>query len=301
MLRNFHRVLSLTAAFCLSAVSATAQADSNQSNSFNDELNYPRLGISTNHNLQIVRITDGSPAAKANLLIGDTIVSIEGQKVATMDERSRRRSLVGQSGTLAHLGIERAGKSYAVTIVRAAPLPAVSQNRTQRAPGISTADQASQPTSSAPLKPTGLDDRLITVQRRTKDTDEVMQQLLKGLSYLPDSVKLNFIDNGVKVVETPSRFELIGTHGRLSFQQQFLDLYNAEADKVPADKRKMLAYFLEDESSGENAGKMAPHHPPEECFASLFAAKYYKGQDKRLEALKQNFPRTSAYVESLRP
>jgi hypothetical protein len=89
------------------------------------------------------------------------------------------------------------------------------------------------------------------------------------------------------------------TNGVISNTAQFRALYDEESQKVPAENRKLLAYFLEDESSKETA--MPVHQPTEECFASLFARRYYRGNDKLLDTLQASYPRAAAFVQSLHP
>jgi hypothetical protein len=329
-------------ALLLSTATASAYADQSQTMRYSENT-YPRLGITIDEDFRIVRVHEGSPAGKANLMTGDKILSVEGRPVVGMDEKFKARSLVGQPGTTAHLSVDRAGKTYTVAIVRVTPSNSVSPgSKRQPPPSV----QASPAGSKELRKPSGLDDQLIIIQKHTERTDEIMQELLRGLSYLPDIVKINLTGNGVKVVVTPNRYEVLGNHGgacyqveskrvvipewndtrkeslnlnrtaitilhelghaydhtngRISFKPEFLDLYKAEEKTVPPEKRKVLAYFLEEEG-GDTAAGMVPHRPAEECFASLFARKYLKGQDKVLDTLKQCFPRTSAYVESLHP
>ncbi len=91
--------------------------------------------------------------------------------------------------------------------------------------------------------------------------------------------------------------------GRLSFTPQYLQIYSPEERNVPANKRKLLAYFLESDMNGQpNADSGGrPHRPPQECFASLFATKYINQDLPRLSALKACFPRTCNFVYSQLP
>ena len=89
------------------------------------------------------------------------------------------------------------------------------------------------------------------------------------------------------------------TNGRISLRPEFLGIYNAEESKVPADKRKLLAYFLEGQE--ESSAEIRPHRPPQECFASLFASKYARGNLPRLATLRECFPKAAAFVANLRP
>ena len=69
---------------------------------------------------------------------------------------------------------------------------------------------------------------------------------------------------------------------------EFQALYEKEAPQIPTQYVKVLSYFLQPGQAG-----------PRECFASLFACKYYSGNDDRLTALRTSFPQTFQYVQGL--
>ena len=92
-----------------------------------------------------------------------------------------------------------------------------------------------------------------------------------------------------------------GTTGVISSEARFVALYQDEADKVPQGKRVLLAYFLPPNLNTNTKDPAPVHAPPQECFASLFACKYFKGEDKRLDALKASFPNTYKFVANLKP
>jgi hypothetical protein len=89
-------------------------------------------------------------------------------------------------------------------------------------------------------------------------------------------------------------------NGQISSEQKYLETYTTEASAVPTGKRKQLAYFLPDGDS--YVGKeMKTHSPPQECFASLFARKYYVGDDQMLDSLRAAFPNTYKFVSDQKP
>jgi hypothetical protein len=177
-----------------------------------------------------------------------------------------------------------------------------------------------------------LDRQMVVVAGRTELTAQVLNSVAKGLAFLPASTKQRFIDFGVKVTVTPtleqltdaaggseyqvrkkrviicersadgsnsdlSRLHITTLHelghaydhmlGRPSTGLEFREAYNSEAPQVPAQDRPILAHFLQPGDKG-----------PSECFASLFACKYYQGNDRRLTALKADFPRTFALMQN---
>jgi hypothetical protein len=91
------------------------------------------------------------------------------------------------------------------------------------------------------------------------------------------------------------------TNGRISASSEFQDSYNEEASRIPPEKRQQLIYFLQPEDGVNVPTNTPPHTPAAECFASLFARKYLKGNDKLLDALQTSFPKTFTLVQGLRP
>jgi hypothetical protein len=179
----------------------------------------------------------------------------------------------------------------------------------------------------------GAEREMIRIVERTPRTDEFYQSVVEGLNFLPPDVKRSFADAGVSVVITPTLARLGETVGKgteyspsthsviicerqtdgttsdlrrmpittlhelghafdqmlgyPSRKKDFRAVYAREAASVPEQNRRVLAYFL---VTGTG---------PRECFASLFACKYYRGNDRRLTALKQTFPETFDFVEKL--
>jgi len=78
--------------------------------------------------------------------------------------------------------------------------------------------------------------------------------------------------------------------GYISKRPDFLSNYQEDSQGVTGELTTRLSYFLQ-----------AGHRGPSECFASLFARKYFAGPDRRLEDLEGAFPRSFKLVQSLRP
>ena len=70
-------------------------------------------------------VFDGSPAAKAGLLAGDTLAAVDGTSLTGLDNAHIQALLRGKIGTSVHLALVRNGTPLAapVTIVRAAVTP----------------------------------------------------------------------------------------------------------------------------------------------------------------------------------
>jgi carboxyl-terminal processing protease len=80
---------------------------------------------------EIARVFPGSPAEKAGLEAGDTLVSVEGKPIARRDSAEVRNEVVGPEGTQVTLGVRdgKSGKTKELTITRAeVTLPNVSSS-----------------------------------------------------------------------------------------------------------------------------------------------------------------------------
>ncbi|MBX9685671.1 MAG: PDZ domain-containing protein [Candidatus Obscuribacterales bacterium] len=77
------------------------------------------IEISNENFLQIEEPMDGSPALKAGLKPGDIIRKVDGKSLVGMQMDEAIKLIKGKSGTFVTLGIERDGKSLAITVGRA--------------------------------------------------------------------------------------------------------------------------------------------------------------------------------------
>ena len=176
-----------------------------------------------------------------------------------------------------------------------------------------------------------LDRQLVVVTSKTELTPQVVDSVTKGLNLLPAATKQRFLAFGVTVVVTPTLEQLTDVAGSSEYDprnkrviicernsdgtradlrrlhittlhelghaydhmlnhpsrdSEFREAYASEAPLVPAQDRPILSHFLQSGNRG-----------PSECFASLFACKYYHGNDHRLTALKADFPRCFALMQ----
>jgi len=86
---------------------------------------------------EIVKVFPGSPAERAGLEAGDTLVSVEGRPIGTRDSAEVRNEVVGPEGTQVTIGVldGRSGKTKELTITRAeVTLPNVS-SRSEKVKG----------------------------------------------------------------------------------------------------------------------------------------------------------------------
>jgi carboxyl-terminal processing protease len=83
---------------------------------------YVGIGIEVEGNrdqLRVISATDGSPAERAGIRPGDTIVSVDGAPVAGMANDDVARRMHGAPGTVVAIGVARRGKVETLRITRA--------------------------------------------------------------------------------------------------------------------------------------------------------------------------------------
>lgn len=184
---------------------------------------------------------------------------------------------------------------------------------------------------AAPIQPSALDRELVQVVRRTEQTEGVLERVHLALSKLPDSVKEKLRQRQIHIVITPTQAEIGNEDGFCSFQPKyrrvavpetvrgkaialtrlpiiilheaghaydpivkgsqnplFQAAYAREAGRVPQEMRQTFAHFLQEGAKG-----------PIECFASLFARKYWRDSDALLDALEKHFPESYRLVQEL--
>lgn len=176
-------------------------------------------------------------------------------------------------------------------------------------------------------EPAQLDKELVMIEGRTQVARQIYSGVMQGVRLLPPNVKRKFLEAHIKIVLVPSSaedvkdgkshfqpkrkrvvipecadlkrlpintlhelghaYDFLGSY--LSKSPQFLQAYYEDSSKASPAMRRFLEYFLQ-----------PGHRGPSECFASLFARKYYKGSDKRLIALQSTFPQSYKFVCDLR-
>lgn len=180
---------------------------------------------------------------------------------------------------------------------------------------------------SQPVEVDDYDKRLIAVVCQKTNTDAIYSGIAQGLHFLPNSLKSFFIARGVTVVIMDSAEQTGSSEDRCFYdpakkrvvigincdktrlpittlhelghaydqllgyparQDDFQQAYSKDAPHVPQEFRVKLSHFLQ-----------PGIHGPRECFASLFACKYYRGTDPRLTALKASFPTAFSFVDNL--
>ncbi len=183
----------------------------------------------------------------------------------------------------------------------------------------------------APVAPSPIDRELVQVVRRTEQTEGVLERVCFGLSMIPEGVKEKLRQRQIHFVITPTQAEVGNQEGGCSFQPKYrrvvvpetirgkpielvrlsiITLHEAghaydsivkgsqnpvfqaayvfEAGRVPKEMRQTFKHFLQEGNKG-----------PVECFASLFARKYWRGPDALLDALEKHFSQCYRFVQEL--
>jgi carboxyl-terminal processing protease len=66
----------------------------------------------------VVRLAPGGPAERAGVMLGDTVITVDGKDVTSASPQDMSRSLLGNEGTTATLGLLRAGQNTDITVTR---------------------------------------------------------------------------------------------------------------------------------------------------------------------------------------
>lgn len=184
---------------------------------------------------------------------------------------------------------------------------------------------------ATPIEPSPLDRELVQVVRRTELTEAVLERVHFALSRIPESIKEGLRQRQIHFVITPSQAEIGNQEGGCGFYPKYRRIvvpetirgkpiklarlsiitiheaghaydsivkgsqdpvfraaYYSEAGRVPKEMRQTLKHFLQEGNKG-----------PVECFASLFARKYWREPDPLLDALKKHFPQSYQFVQEL--
>ncbi|MDP4611482.1 MAG: hypothetical protein NWT02_09865 [Opitutales bacterium] len=185
--------------------------------------------------------------------------------------------------------------------------------------------------SATPIPPSQLDRELVQVVRRTEQTEAVLERVHFALSKMPESIKEKLRQRQIHFVITPTQAEIGNQEGGCGFYPKYRRIvvpetirgkpiqlarlpiitlheaghaydsivkgsqnpvfqaaYLSEAGQIPKEMRQTFKHFLQEGNKG-----------PVECFASLFARKYWRDPDALLDALEKHFPQSYRFVQEL--
>ncbi|MDX2107738.1 MAG: hypothetical protein SFY67_15155 [Candidatus Melainabacteria bacterium] len=145
------------------------------------------IGIHLYSNKTIKSLDKDSTAAKARLLPGDRVLSVDGIPASslTTDEMTKRFS--GPEKSVAVLQIERAGKRYFCKIMRLAAGTVIGE-----IPSKSSTDYSKITTP------------IIEISRKSALSEGIRQDVLEGLAQIPKSIRDDMSNWGLKVKIVPS-------------------------------------------------------------------------------------------------
>lgn len=288
------------------------------------------IGIQIYSNKTIKLVEKNSTGAKARLLPGDKILSLDGISASelTADEMTKRFS--GPEKSVAVIQIERAGKRYVCKVMRLAPGAAVGEIVSKQKNDYSKITTPS-----------------IEISRKSNNSESIRQDVLEGLSQIPKSIRDDMSSWGLKIKIVPSIVDddhsLIQerprgyTHGggydncpgmynnkvifipeRVSWKNSPMGRNHQVASTILHEMGHAFDHFRnasrnEDfESVYQNDATKIPGEGrrtweyylqengggQSECFAELFA--YYVSQDKkRSQGIDAAFPKTYKYMSKL--
>lgn len=150
----------------------------------------------------------GSPADLAHIMKGDKIISINGKPIP-QDNSAAGKVIMGLEGTVVALVIERAGKRYQCTVSRGEPVEdqrAVLNGQVPRPRTSIVAERRTTHNASVGPKVAAdqLDRSIVSIHRRTADTDNAYDQVVESLHIIPQDLKSKMAEDGFKVVITPT-------------------------------------------------------------------------------------------------
>lgn len=155
---------------------------------------------------EVKEVIADSPAAKARLLKGDLIMSVNNYPTSAFKGDAVVKAIHGVVGTAVSLVIRRGGKDYSCSLVR---------GETVRGSGIRPrfggADHEQKPLAldSAPalnaaIKPDKTDQEMVSIFRKSVSSDPAYNRVLQALHRIPETRRSELSKWGLKVVIAPT-------------------------------------------------------------------------------------------------
>jgi len=145
------------------------------------------IGIHLYSNKTIKSLDKNSSAAAARLLPGDRILSVDGIPAINLTTDEMTKRFAGPEKSEAVLAIERAGKRYTCKVMRLAP-----GTNTGEISGKKSTDYSKIITPQ------------IEISRKSNASEGIRQDVLEGLSQIPQSIRDDMASWGLKVKIVPS-------------------------------------------------------------------------------------------------
>jgi hypothetical protein len=158
---------------------------------------------------QVMGVIAGSPAAKAHLMKGDLIVSVNNYQIKASKGDEAEKAVRGIVGTSVALVVQRGGKNYSCTLVRSEALVqsglAPSFAGTSAAPKESSASSPdADPALNSSVKPDKIDLEMISIFRTSADSAPAYNRVIQALHHIPSTRRDDLSKWGLKIVIAPT-------------------------------------------------------------------------------------------------
>ncbi len=154
---------------------------------------------------QVREVIADSPAAKARILKGDLIMSVNNYPTSSLKGDAVGTAIHGVVGTAVSLVIRRGGKDYACSLVRS---EAAQGSGVRPRFGVQS-DQKSLTRDPAPavnpaIKPDKTDQEMISIFRKSVSSEPAYNRVLQALHHIPETRRNELSKWGLKVVIAPT-------------------------------------------------------------------------------------------------
>jgi hypothetical protein len=161
------------------------------------------VGLLLNGN-EVMEVIANSPAAKARILKGDLIISVNNYPTSSLKGDAVGTAIHGVVGTSVSLVIRRGGKDYSCSLVRK---EAALGGGVPPRFGVDTRRNTTPERESAPVsavKPDNTDLEMISIFRKSADSAPAYNRVLQALHRIPETRRNELSKWGLKIVIAPT-------------------------------------------------------------------------------------------------
>lgn len=160
------------------------------------------LGVQVSNAGQVLVVIEGSAAQRANIEVGDKIISINGR---TVPKVGLPKVILDLQGAVAYLVIERDGKRYQCTVSKNSNPPTTKSSDSDDTGESESSDDS----NSRKYVADDTDESIVSVLRHTEYTANAYDQVIEGLQTVPQGLKKRLAKAGLKVVITPTISDVV--------------------------------------------------------------------------------------------
>ncbi|HEY9715297.1 MAG TPA: PDZ domain-containing protein [Chroococcales cyanobacterium] len=210
---------------------------------------------------KIIGVVPGSPAARAHLVPGDLVISIDGQSTSSLNFMDMIGKVRGAPGTTTVLVIQRGNKQYACSLVRVAAnyasnsMAAATAAANMSSAASSAADTGGAPNQPPAIKPDRVDSEMVSIFRKTEDTPTVYDNVISALHMVPLPLKEALNQWGLKIVIAPT---ILTPHPDQAREKPGTYIHGGCYDNCPAFFRSIdkTIYIAERASRGNSPAEL---------------------------------------------